>query len=99
MLLCRMQSSQAFLTVVSRQYQSPMAQLYVRNLPSPLHTLTPSHPHTLTPRIVHEFIKKQEDTIEDEDEEGNSPLHLACLKGHHNTCKLLIKHLANVFAR
>ena len=58
---------------------------------------------TLSPlslsRVVRELIRYQVDTVQDEDEDSNSPLHLACFNGHLAVAKVLINANCNVEAR
>lgn len=61
-----------------------------------LELCTLPHPHL---SIVLEIIRKRPDTVFDEDEDGNSPLHLACLNGHHHVAKSLVAANADVEAR
>ena len=51
------------------------------------------------PRVVDALIHYQSDTIQDEDEDSNSPLHLACINGHVEVAKVLIAAKCNIEAR
>ena len=44
-------------------------------------------------------MDKQPDTIQDEDEDSNSPLHLACTNGHVGVAKVLIAAKCDIEAR
>ena len=59
------------------------------------HTSPPLHTHS----VVRALIRYQVDTIVDEDEESNTPLHLACTNGHLQVAKVLIEAHAEVEAR
>lgn len=45
------------------------------------------------------LIQHQPDTIQDEDEDSNTPLHLACTHGHLGVVKVLVEADADVEAR
>ena len=62
-----------------------------------IHLLTHTYKHTH--RVVRELMRYQVDTIQDEDEDGNSPLHLACINGHVGVVKVLIAANCDVEAR
>ena len=63
------------------------------------HTHTHSYPPYLPPSVVRELLRYQHDTIQDEDEDSNSPLHLACIHGHVGVVKTLIAAKCDVEAR
>ena len=50
-------------------------------------------------RIVRELIKFQQDAVYDEDEDANSPLHLACFNGHLIVVKALIAANCDVISK
>ena len=59
-----------------------------------------SHTHTHIPHsIVRELIRNLRGTIVDEDEDGNTPLHQACINGHIGVAKVLVEADADVEAR
>ena len=62
-----------------------------------IHLLTHTYKHKH--RVVRELMRYQVDTIQDEDEDGNSPLHLACINGHVGVVKVLIAANCDVEAR
>ena len=60
------------------------------------HSLIPCLPAC---RVVRELMRYQIDTMQDEDEDSNSPLHLACINGHVGVAKVLIAANCDVEAR
>ena len=60
------------------------------------HSLIPCLPAC---SVVRELMRYQIDTIQDEDEDSNSPLHLACINGHVGVAKVLIAANCDVEAR
>ena len=50
-------------------------------------------------RILEKLIDKNNALVLDEDEDGNTPLHLAARHGWKHTAKLLMERRANVDAR
>lgn len=50
-------------------------------------------------RTVTELVKGDISFINDEDEESNTPLHLAAREGHETCCKALLQQGADVDAR
>ena len=50
-------------------------------------------------RIVLEFVKRDESTINDEDENSNTPLHQAAMAGHAKTVRALIDAGADIESR
>lgn len=50
-------------------------------------------------RVVRELVRRHKLLIPDENEESNTPLHLACLEGHADVVKVLLEHGAEVEAR
>lgn len=49
--------------------------------------------------VVREIISKRPETVFDEDEDGNTPLHLACIHGYQGVAKALIGANADIEAR
>ena len=49
--------------------------------------------------MVHELIHHRMDTVGDEDEDGNTPLHLACIKGYPGVARVLLDAKADIEAR
>ena len=41
-------------------------------------------------RVVQELAKFQQALLYDEDEDSNTPLHLACSNGHYSMAKVLL---------
>ena len=65
-----------------------------------INTSSLSFPYSSVPcSVVHELIISQHDTIQDEDEDSNSPLHLACINGHVGVAKVLITANCDIEAR
>ncbi len=62
------------------------------------HTHTRAHTHTHT-RIVKELLRYRVDMVNHEDEDSNTPLHLACTSGHIGVAMELIEAKADVEAR
>ena len=50
-------------------------------------------------RVVKAFVDCQRDCILDEDENGNTPLHLAASNGHYHEQKVLLDYKADGDAR
>lgn len=50
-------------------------------------------------RIIEVLLKQKRECISDDDEDGNTPLHLAALNGHHKCAKLLLDSQADYHAR
>lgn len=55
------------------------------------------YPHYYS--VVKEIVSKRPETVLDEDEDGNTPLHLACIHGFPNVAKALITAKADIEAR
>lgn len=53
----------------------------------------------LNNRVIEAFVKHQMDCILDEDEDGNTPLHLASLNGYPKSVKILLNSHADFDAR
>lgn len=49
--------------------------------------------------MVRDLIRYKRVMINGEDEDGNTPLHLAALEGHENVIKALLEVGANIEAR
>ncbi len=49
--------------------------------------------------VVREIIAKRPQTVFDEDEDGNTPLHLACINGYQGVGKVLIGANVDIEAR
>ena len=45
------------------------------------------------------LINHQKDCILDEDEDGNTPLHLACFHGHHQAVNVFLENEADYDAK
>ena len=50
-------------------------------------------------RIVKDLIRHNKTIINSEDEEGNTPLHMAALAGHDNVIQALLEVGANIESR
>ena len=50
-------------------------------------------------RVIEALLKYKGDCILDEDEDGNTPLHLASLHGFHKTVQVLLSFEADFDAR
>ena len=50
----------------------------------------PSPPLFFSHSVVRELIRYKHATIQDKDEDSNSPLHIACIHGHVGVAKVLI---------
>ena len=46
------------------------------------------------PRVVKELLNKDVETAIDVDEDGNTPLHLACISGSYKVAKVIIENKA-----
>ena len=55
-----------------------------------LRILSPSPSPSPSLSVVHELIRYKHATIQDKDEDSNSPLHIACIHGHVGVAKVLI---------
>ena len=84
-------------SMVMHGYCSYLAILYVDLAILPVLPLSYFFPSS--PRVVGLVLKHQHDTILDEDEDSNTPLHLACTQGHLGVAKILVDQDANVEAR
>lgn len=49
--------------------------------------------------MIEALVRRQKDCILDEDEDGNTPLHLASLNGYRRTVKILLDSQADFDAR
>ena len=49
--------------------------------------------------VIEALLKHQKDSILDEDEDGNTPLHLAALNGFSQSVKVLLESQADFDAR
>lgn len=49
--------------------------------------------------VIEILLKCKRECISDEDEDGNTPLHLAALNGHHKSAKVLLDYQADFHAR
>lgn len=50
-------------------------------------------------RVIEILLKHKSEWIADDDEDGNTPLHLAALNGHHKCAKVLLDSQADIHAR
>ena len=50
-------------------------------------------------RIVREILSRDSYSVNDEDYESQTALHLACMHGHYKVVSLLIKAMADIQAR
>ena len=63
-------------------------------------SLSLSPPPSYETRIVKELLNKDVETAIDVDEDGNTPLHLACISGAFKVAKVIIENkVADVEAR
>lgn len=58
-----------------------------------------SHFLPTTIRVVRDLVHRYKFLISDENEESNTPLHLACLEGHSEVVSVLLEAGADVEAR
>ena len=67
----------------------------------PLIAASPLHAYTdaVFCRCVRELVKRNKMVVNDEDEDSNTPLHLACLAGHAKVVRTLIEAGADIEAR
>ena len=77
----------------------PSLLLPCSHFPSNFLNFFSSSPYPPSSRVVRELIRYQHDTIHDEDEDANSPLHLACINGHLGVVKVLIASYCDVESR
>ena len=49
--------------------------------------------------VIEILLKHKSEWIADDDEDGNTPLHLAALNGHHKCAKVLLDSQADIHAR
>ena len=50
-------------------------------------------------RIIKEILERDSYSVNDEDYESQTALHLACMHGHFNVVSVLIKAMADIHAR
>ena len=49
--------------------------------------------------MVEALLRHKRECVSDEDEDGNTPLHLASLSGHHRTVKILLDFQADIHSQ
>ena len=58
------------------------------------HSLSLFSPSLFLTRVVKELLNKDVETAIDVDEDGNTPLHLACISGSYKVAKVIIENKA-----